>query len=291
MVEARSDILVNIPDDQLPKLATLYETKATWAPYMVSFVHMGIRWKKLEKYRDVITFMSPNNSWEEDGTIVAILQSSRHDLVVFTLDDQCTNLYEGLMKTNLIDYRKRVMFFNLHEKHIPAVMKYIEDKKLNISEDTPCFIYAMSPEDAKKLTIECPPDIYVDKLELSMTKQVNTAWPHRFEGSENYVSTFIETNGGYGVFLKATNELVAWGLNHTLGHLGLLQTAERHKKKGYGSLIARVLSKEIGEGGHWPVGTVLVDNKVSMKMFEKMGFRNIGICTFITIENTAKLPT
>ncbi|RZC35142.1 uncharacterized protein BDFB_007853 [Asbolus verrucosus] len=285
MTETKSEILVKIPDNQLPKLAALYERNATWAPYMVSFIHMGIRWKKSEKYRDVISFMSPNNTWEKDGTIIALLQCNTYDLVVFTLDDQCTNLYEGLMQTNYIDYSKnRILFYGVHEKHIPTVLKYLENKKIDITLNIPCFIYAISPEEAKKLTIECPDDVYVKELEPSAAKQVNAAWPHRYQGSDSCLASFLEMNGGYGVFLKSTDELVAWVLKHTFGHLGMLQTEEKHKKKGYGSLVAKVLSKEIAEEGHWPLGTILVNNQVSIGMFEKMGFRSIGTCTFIIIE-------
>jgi hypothetical protein len=69
----QGDVLVEIADEQLPQLAALYEERAPWAPYMVSFVHTAIKWKRLEKFRDSITFWSPNDSWKSDGTIVATI--------------------------------------------------------------------------------------------------------------------------------------------------------------------------------------------------------------------------
>jgi hypothetical protein len=67
----RGDVLVEIADEQLPQLAALYEERAPWAPYMVSFVHTAMKWKQSEKFRDSITFWSPNDTWKSDGTIVA----------------------------------------------------------------------------------------------------------------------------------------------------------------------------------------------------------------------------
>ena len=68
-----SDILVEIPNSQLPELAALYESRASWAPHMSTLVHTGIKWKRSDKYKDSITFLSPRNSWEEDGTLIVLV--------------------------------------------------------------------------------------------------------------------------------------------------------------------------------------------------------------------------
>lgn len=86
-------------------------------------------------------------------------------------------------------------------------------------------------------------------------------------------------NGGYGVFLKTDGTLVAWVLRNLIG-LGALQTADEHKRKGYGSLVAKVLAKEIAKEGLDPIGTVLQDNSVSQKMFGKLGFKILETVAF-----------
>ena len=73
---------------------------------------------------------------------------------MFTLDDQCTNLYKGLTETNLLSYTKRSVFYGVHDKHVPTVKAYIEHKQIRLVADVPCFIYAIAPQDAKKFTLE-----------------------------------------------------------------------------------------------------------------------------------------
>jgi ribosomal protein S18 acetylase RimI-like enzyme len=191
------------------------------------------------------------------------------------------------METNRIKYDdRRTMFFAVHEKHMSAIQQFIKDKNLVKDMDNPCFLYAIPPEQARQFTVECPPEVFVRKLEPSAAQQVSAAWPHNFPGSDSYLGKFIEANGGYGVFLKSNNEMVAWVLKHAFGHPAMLQTEEKHMKKGYGSLVTRVLSKEIAEEGHWPVCSVMLNNERSKRMFEKLGFRSIGTCVFISLKHS-----
>lgn len=135
-----------------------------------------------------------------------------------------------------------------------------------------------------KIFFRCASDVYIKKLEPIAAKQINAVWPHRFVDSDKYLGGFIDVNGGYGVFLKSTNEMVAWVIKHAWGHLAMLQTEEEHKRKGYASLVIKALSKEIGEEGHWPIATVLLQNEKATNTFKKLGFSNIGICHFVIVD-------
>ncbi|XP_044270434.1 uncharacterized protein LOC123015062 [Tribolium madens] len=290
MTSPHKDILIEIPDDKLPQLANLYKEKAPWAPHMVSFIDMAIKWKKTEIYRDTLHIFSPNDSWKTDGTIIAriILMNGHQDIMVFTLDDQCTNLYQGLMETLLLNYNNiKTCFYGVHEKHIYFIKTFLNEKNLAMDFLVPMHVYCISPEEARKFTIECPPEVYLKKLDPSAGQQMNATWLHRFPGSDKYLTSFIDANGGYGVFLKSTHEMVAWVLRHAWGHLAILQTQEAHKRKGYASLVTKALSKEIANEGHWPLGTILLKNRISINMFEKLGFNSIGICNFILVDTRA----
>ncbi|XP_044269901.1 uncharacterized protein LOC123014716 [Tribolium madens] len=251
---------------------------------------MAIKWKNSEKHRETLKLFSPNDSWKTDGTIIAriILVDDNQDIIVFTLDDQCTNLYQGLVETLLLNYNNiRTYFYGVHEKHVPSITTFLHQKNLAIDFNVPTYFYCISPEQASKFTLECPPDVYLKKLEPCAGQQVDAAWPHRFPGSDKYLTSFIEANGGYGLFLKSTHEMVAWVLKHVWDHLAKLQTEEAHKRKGYASLVTKALSKEISNEGHWPLGTILLENKKSISMFEKLGFSSIGICNFLVVDTRA----
>lgn len=69
-----NDVLVDIPDEDLPKLLEIYEKHAIKVPIVLSAIKTAIKWKKSEKYKNFITLMSPNNSWKEDGTLIYLVE-------------------------------------------------------------------------------------------------------------------------------------------------------------------------------------------------------------------------
>lgn len=119
------------------------------------------------------------------------------------------------------------------------------------------------------------------KLNEDHAVVMNEIWPHKFKGSLDYLKTFIKMNGGFGVFLKEDDSIVAWILKNQMGMMVVLQTADGYKRKGYGSLVTKAIAKEIAKEGHVPLGTVLIDNFASKNMFKKLGFKIIDQLAYI----------
>lgn len=73
MSDAEEDILVEISNDDLPKLLKMYEKHKDWIPHVYSLILTGIDWrsKKKEKY---LIFLSPNTCWKEDGTFLVLVK-------------------------------------------------------------------------------------------------------------------------------------------------------------------------------------------------------------------------
>jgi hypothetical protein len=282
MAPLANDILREIADETLPALAELYKKHVGWAPHVLSLIHMGIRWKRSAKYRDCISFTSPNDSWERDGTIVVLFTNYCYNIFVFTLDEKCTNLREGLSRTNFIDYKNpQATFFCVHEKHVSTVMTIFEEKELNVDKtEAPYLMYALAAGKSE-FSNEHPTGVYLRELDVESAAQIDSVWPYKYRGSQDYIASLIESNGGYGVFLKNGDEMVAWAVKHCLGHIGMVQTRENEKKKGYGLLVTKALAKEIVEEGQRPFATIYAQNKASICMFEKLGFQKIGNCYFI----------
>lgn len=76
MSSHKIDILVEIPNENLPQLALLYR-KIDWAPHIFTLIKTGIFWKQsnCKKYSDCITFLSIGETYTENGTIVVILKT------------------------------------------------------------------------------------------------------------------------------------------------------------------------------------------------------------------------
>lgn len=52
-------------------------------------------------------------------------------------------------------------------------------------------------------------NVYVQlrKLERKKAKLINSEWHYRYPGSEGFIASFIDLNGGYGIYFKETNQL------------------------------------------------------------------------------------
>ncbi|XP_044265553.1 uncharacterized protein LOC123011911 [Tribolium madens] len=283
MSSPKNDILVEIPNEDLPKLALLYQKHVEWAPHVLNLIKTGIWLKQSHKYCNYITFLSVDTTWMNDGTIIILQTFHCYNIFVFTLDERCLNLHRGLTLTNLINYKnKHAVFFCVHEKHIPVINQVIADLNFKASKShVPYLIYALEPQ--RGLSCRTPTGVNVQKLHLGLVDAINSAWPYSFKGSREHISSLIETYGGYGLFLEETNEMVAWILRYNLGHIGILQTKEKYKKNGYGTHVTKVMVDNIVQEGNWPFATISATNFVSISLFEKLGFENIGECAYFKL--------
>ncbi|XP_049822416.1 uncharacterized protein LOC109603674 isoform X2 [Aethina tumida] len=276
----KSEILVVIPDEDLPELARMYKD-CDEAPYVYTTILTGIHWKKLGK--PTYTFTSPNNCWREDGTVFIFIEFNLIDLHIYTLSNNYDNIYKGLKSTNRIKSGTKINFYSIHNSIAPTVRKFIKETNKTVPSDVTCSTYVLSIDKALKLDTSCPPETYVDRLKVDNTSQINDTWPFNYPNSDRYVLETIQNNDCFGLYLKESGELVAWALTHHMGILGLLYTEENHRKKGYGSIITKFLSKEMAGNGVRPIGNVVVGNRASEIMFERMGFKNIGTCDYIKV--------
>lgn len=79
-------------------------------------------------------------------------------------------------------------------------------------------------------------------------------------------------------------ELLAWCLRYDNGSLALLQVDEQHLRKGYGSLVAKAISKRIAIEFDSDVTAMIVKhNQKSMNMFTKLGFVGVGPHTWVVM--------
>lgn len=85
---------------------------------------------------------------------------------------------------------------------------------------------------------------------------------------------------------KDDGTLVAWLFRLQTGLLGALQTDKDYFGHGYGSLVAKYVSKKIAEMGHDIYAGIIEKNYPSRKLFDKLGFKSIGQVHWITTKIT-----
>lgn len=119
---------------------------------------------------------------------------------------------------------------------------------------------------------------------------MHSVYPHRDdkcpEKTLEFLMTIVRLNGGYGLFLKKDNSLVSWILHCNFGGLGILQTLDEHKRKGYGKTVARALMKYLAEKENLDVTSFVIQaNKPSRKLFESLGFNRVTAPVWFLINN------
>jgi GNAT superfamily N-acetyltransferase len=115
-------------------------------------------------------------------------------------------------------------------------------------------------------------DVYVKSLELRDAQIVFDYWPYKSSTSvENIADELIQLPSA-GVYLKATDQLVAWMNFHPPNGMSRLHTLEQHRRKGYATLLTRYLSKRVAQSGHSPYVLILVGNTASERFFQHLGF-------------------
>nr|XP_023028859.1 uncharacterized protein LOC111517035 [Leptinotarsa decemlineata] len=274
------DILKDVTDEELEVLKNKYKNQSM-IPSASNALHNA---KKLrEKGCCVMRVLSPGKG---DGTVFISLEYGQtYQLAVLTLDETGDTVYESLTKTRRIEFERTLSFYGIHNSIYPVIERVLESKNMKVKFASPAYIYSIPKEKAMLFNIECPEDMKLGEIELRHSKKIHSGWSFKeYPQSYEFVCSLIDNNGGVGLFLKSTDELVAWVLKSALGELGLLHTSEKYRSKGFASIVMKQLSRQIAQEGEDPVTSILLTNEASKKLVKKLGFKNQGVSYWFSAE-------
>lgn len=119
------------------------------------------------------------------------------------------------------------------------------------------------------------PNFEIKPLSLEDVSKINSFWPHTDRGNAKLVANMMVKNIHLGLY-NENGELVAWCLRMDFGTLAVLQVDDNHLRKGYGSIIAKAISKKIAEECDIDITTnIVLSNFKSVNLFDKLGFHDI----------------
>ncbi|XP_037805747.1 uncharacterized protein LOC119599892 [Lucilia sericata] len=259
--------LIEIPVNKWTNLRDLYVKRKDRAS-CYNLIQTLINWKNKEPELE-LNIYSLNGDWEADGTFVA---KFLYQVFFNTCGDNNERLLTAL---NCLDSSESYLLAGYQDYLVPTVEQHFIDSGLDKADCKPCGTcwYHISKDQAKQFTIDPPSNIQFKALELCHAEQINSIWPHRGPGSIEFVKLLIRLNDSVGLF--EDNNLVAWCLILPLGALGLLQVMDTHKRKGFGNLAVRYMSKLLAEKDIEVTAPVVFENVPSRSMFEKLGFKVI----------------
>ena len=120
-----------------------------------------------------------------------------------------------------------------------------------------------------------PEDVYVTSLESCHAQIIYDHWKYSKVISVEMIGQEIDAFPSGGVFLKATDELVAWMMCYPPHGMGRLHTLEMYRRKGYASLVVRYLSKRTVQAGFLPTVNIGNENRASYELFKSIGFQSL----------------
>jgi RimJ/RimL family protein N-acetyltransferase len=135
-----------------------------------------------------------------------------------------------------------------------------------------------------KTCFRTPPKVHLKALSEVNVEKVNSLWHHRYEGSDQFISYSIKYHLSIGMF-DESNDLLAWCLRYDSGSLAMLQVDKNHLRKGYGSVVTKLMCKKIAdEFDSDVVSSIVPGNEKSLNMFLKLGFKKCGPHTWLVVK-------
>lgn len=250
-----NDILVELSNSEIEEYRKFYKN---FPNREFLFVHLylknQLRWNQLMmqtkdkgKVSDRCKMKFYRSSKEKNGnyTLIGITGEKEYSIFIASLDESLKELQECLVNTKQIKWDKLPLFVAVHRRFNKMLYDIFEIKNVRVRVDNCCSTLFMEKENALNYEIIVPDDVELKMLDVDDYELINDLWPYKYPGSECFIKSLIELNGGLGIYKN--QKLVSWILQVESFGLGLLQTMDEHQGKGYARLLTRALTRKISE--------------------------------------------
>lgn len=188
----------------------------------------------------------------------------------YSMDEQV--LRKMLTDENAVDWSTCFIIGGFDFSHAPILKEVSSDKKVNNRVYT--LVHLMYLPDISYLVtraVDGELESRISSLNLSHVDLVNKTW--KFGGDEqrsnviNLISNFPSC-----CITDSQGEPVSWILLYDYCAMGLLYTLPEHRGKGYAKLLVSTMAKKLHAEGYPLYCFIEEDNRVSYKLFKKLGF-------------------
>ncbi|XP_035909782.1 uncharacterized protein LOC118511154 [Anopheles stephensi] len=208
------------------------------------------------------------------ATFVAISREEDLFVLMHTLQSPPVELSNAVLNTKYIKCDLKPVFtIGAHLAIRDSLSQLMEQRGLSLDGWSDCLNYWMPREEAAKLSYVVPSEVQLKPLAKEHARILNECWPYRYKTSQLYMESAIEHSIGLGLFDKRSGELVAWVFMNDHDAVGHLYTVPDRNNRGYGSTLAKALTRHIAVEYKQHVHTFIAEsNERSIRLFEKIGF-------------------
>ncbi|XP_015432524.1 PREDICTED: uncharacterized protein LOC107188697, partial [Dufourea novaeangliae] len=276
-----TDILQLLPFEKWQLLQN--KTTYNWPTfaYYYYWIENAIKWKK-KRPNILIEIYCPNGDVEK-GIFIGIARFALHLVILFALEPNKEMLKKVITETDVINWNQGIYFAGVHECILSTVLSAVEQLKsvqnIEVELVTPANFYFKSAKECAEIEVCITEECYIKALDKSDVATIHSEWPHKDlehpELSTQFISTLVEMNGGVGLYLKKDDTLVSWAIHNDWHGIGMVQTLEQHKRKGYAKTVINELAKNLGMQGISVTLFIVEGNATSETLFRSLSWKRI----------------
>nr|XP_033329658.1 uncharacterized protein LOC117222191 [Megalopta genalis]XP_033329659.1 uncharacterized protein LOC117222191 [Megalopta genalis] len=120
---------------------------------------------------------------------------------------------------------------------------------------------------------EADPDVQVMPLKGEHAEAIHELYPANDMECHEVFLRLIRMLSAGGVFVKGN--LAAWMVQSYYGAMFSMQTRPEYRRKGYGTKLARYLTKRVADRGYQPFVVIRPENEASQSLYKKLGFAKL----------------
>ncbi|GAB1859904.1 N-acetyltransferase domain-containing protein [Camponotus japonicus] len=221
------------------------------------------------------------NDWPEDAICLHFpgMTLSPHGLVhesvgVFCPNDRLELLRLLREEDVLLDWSKPLYINFVHGDIAEELTRLYEDTgtiETVVGDVCACEIYELEGEESQDEMTD--PDVQVLPLKSEHAEGIHELYPANDMECHELFLRLIGKLPAAGVFAKGS--LAAWMVQSYYGAMFSMQTKPEHRRKGYGTKLARYLTKRVAEKGYHPFVVIRPENEASQSLYKKLGFRQL----------------
>ncbi|XP_019870155.1 uncharacterized protein LOC109598692 [Aethina tumida] len=269
LLEGKNFKLVN--ESELPDIINIL---ATYLPDSIKF-HQTLKTFLNDRVWDFHFYVS--KSWPDEpvilhfpGMTLTPNGKTYESFSVFCPCDklECLKLLEE--EDVLINWKEPIYLNFTHNLIMAKIEDFYQD--IGIVEKQYGDIYILSDQkhDEKE-------DILADNAEIIQLQEENVPmiydlYPANQLETIDVFKKLVEKLPCYGIF-SSSGELAAWMVQSYYGAMFSMQTRSEYRRKGYGMILAKYLTKVVRDRGYIPYVVIRPENDASKGLYSKLGFK------------------
>ncbi|XP_066903868.1 uncharacterized protein [Halyomorpha halys] len=239
------DPLLSVPPEHYPDMLFLMGNHFPIAIHAYEHIRSLIRWKKLFP-KQQIQILAPGGDYKNGLFFFNVWHGNFYGSA-YCHDRKDKSILEQALATSrhlpVPDQYKMCRLTCLNPNSFEAMKVIFSKDKWCTSHDVVLWLPWYC---AREMEVHLPNDnVQIRELGLGHIDLINESWEENFPGSRELIDDLFDIHQGLGLFDDEI--LLSWALVWYHGGLGIIQTVEREKGKGYCRPVVEALTKRMGE--------------------------------------------